>query len=997
MPGVPQWEDRPLVGRDAELARLLEAVDRAAAGRGSAVLLAGDAGVGKTRLLDELCARATARGLRVLAGHCVDLGDVGLPYLPFVDLLRPVAADPAVAGAPAVAGLLAGRAGTPPEARAAGGTPDLDRRLPWRAAPLPADDGRLQLFEGVAELLAGLGEAAPLLLVLEDLHWADGSSRDLLRYLLARLADEPVAVVASYRADDLHRRHPLRPLLAELVRLPGVERLELPALPDAAVGQLVRDLAAGVAEATVEDVVSRAEGNAFYAQELLAAGLAGEQLPLGLTDVLLARVERLGAPAQQVLRAAAVAGRQVRHDLVAAVSRLAPAELEPALAEAVHSHLLVVSPDGRYRFRHALLQEAVLADLLPGERVRLHAAVAAHLAADPTAGTAAERAHHARESNDLPTALTASLEAAADAARVGAPAEQLQHLEAALAVWPAVPDAAERAGRDHPALLLEAAAAARTGGEMPRAVAFLHAARDELDPAADALRLARVHYTLAQVLGRIEDQAAAHRESARAMELAPASPPSAVRTWAAATHARTSYDLDRWAEGDAAAEEALEAADALGLDGAWADTAVTLARSRGGREVGARLEEALERARRSGDRDVELRVLFNLATVPWEAGDLDAAQRWVGVALARAEALGVPWLFYAAELRHLGVVARYVTGDWDGSLALAEQLSRVPEMAAHVRAAGLLVRVGRGDPAAAERVTWAREMAARLDAHVLLMLATAGPAIDLAAQAGDAAAAAAEADTAARRLQALWGSNRLAVVRLVALALAAVGDAAAAARASGDAAAEREWGARGEQLAGHARAAAADHTRDVGPYGAEAAAWLRRVEAEEQRLRGHDATAAWRAAVDAFGYGDVYEQARSRLRLAEALLAAGEREAATAELQRVADVAVRLGAVPLREAAAALARRGRLAVDLPGLGRVPDAAAVFTPREAEVLGLLARGRTNRQIGAELFISEKTASVHVSNILAKLGAGSRTEAVALAAARGLLPTADTPAG
>jgi predicted ATPase len=468
---MPQWDDdRPLVGRDAELARLLAAVDRALEGRPSGVVLAGDAGVGKTRLLDELAARVTERGLRVLIGHCVDLGDVGLPYLPFVDLLRPVAAG---SGRPGLPALLSGRGASAVPELTPGDAADLGRPLARR--PL-VDGGRLQVFESVVTLLGELAAETPLLVVLEDVHWADRSSRDLLRYLLryllARLAAEPVVLVASYRSDDLHRRHPLRPLLAELVRLPVVERLELAPLPDSAVGQLVRSLAAGVPDRTVEDVVARAEGNAFYAEELLAAGLAGETLPMGLTDVLLARVEQLGEAAQQVLRVTAVAGRQVRHDLVAAVSGLPPADLEAALAEAVHHHLLVVSDDGRYRFRHALLREAVLADLLPGERVRLHATTAAHLAATPGAGTAAELAHHARGSNDLAGAFSASLEAAAEACRAGAPAEQLQHLEAALALW-SVPDAAARAGRDRPALLLDSAAAARTAGEPQRAVALI--------------------------------------------------------------------------------------------------------------------------------------------------------------------------------------------------------------------------------------------------------------------------------------------------------------------------------------------------------------------------------------------------------------------------------------------------------------------------------------------------------------------------------------------
>jgi DNA-binding CsgD family transcriptional regulator/tetratricopeptide (TPR) repeat protein len=679
----------------------------------------------------------------------------------------------------------------------------------------------------------------------------------------------------------------------------------------------------------------------------------------------------------------------VRHELVAAVGGLAAADLERALAEAVHSHLLVVSPDGAYRFRHALLREAVLADLLPGERVRLHAAVAAHLAAVPAAGTAAERAHHLRESNDLAGALTASLEAADEARRVGAPAEQLQHLETALALWPAVPDAAERAGRGQAALLLDTAAAARRGGELHRAVALLRAAQEVLGPDGDRELRARVHYTLAQALARIEDQASALRETTAAMALVPAQPPSPVRTWAAATHARASYEVGRRAEAEAAAEEALAAADALGLDSAWADVAVSLARSRGGTELRTRLAEALARARRSGDPDVEMRVLFNLAIVAYEDGDAEDTLRWSDTGLARAGQLGVEWSFYAAELRHLGVLSRYVLGDWDGALALAERLTRVPDMAAHVRAAGLLVQVGRGDPAAAARIAWARGLAGRLDAHALLLVSTAGAELELAAWAPDAATALATARATAARLEELWGAERIAVVRLAATALAPVGDAAAAARLTGDAAAECGWTAAGEELVGLARSAGAAHEREVGGYGVEAAAWLARLEAEAARLAGRAAPEPWAASVAAFGYGHVYEQARSRWRLAEALVAAGDRAGAAGPLRSAAETARALGAAPLLAAVTALARRARL--ELPGAGRVVGTAAVFTPRETEVLALLARGRTNRQIGAELYISEKTASVHVSNILAKLGAGSRTEAVAVAASRGLLPT------
>jgi DNA-binding CsgD family transcriptional regulator/tetratricopeptide (TPR) repeat protein len=993
---VSRWDDAPLVGRADELARLLAHVERAETGRSTAVLLAGDAGVGKTRLLDELTSRAAERGVRVLTGHCVDLGDVGLPYLPFVDLFRPVATDPALApdsaANPALAGLLAGRPGALPLVPPPGEGRDLGRPLPNRAAPQPIDDGRLQLFESVAGLICELAAAGPLLLVLEDLHWADRSSRDLLRYLLARLVDEPVAVVASYRSDDLHRRHPLRPLLAELVRLPVVERIELPPLDDADVGALVRRLAGEVPARTVDDVVARAEGNAFYAEELLAAGLQGEALPLALTDVLLARVEQRSPAVQQVLRIAAVAGRRVRHELVAAVGELTTAELDQALAEAVHHHLLVVSDDGRYRFRHALLREAVLADLLPGERVRLHAAVAAYLRGTPGAGTAAERAHHARESNDLPAAFEASLEAAVDACRVGAPAEQLQHLEAGLALWTAVPDAEQRAGRDLAALLFETASTARTVGELHRAVALLRSAQESLDDDADPAVRARLHYTLAQTMVRVEDLAGAHRESSAAMALVPADPPSEVRTWAAATHARMSYSVGRLAEGDAAAEEALAAADALGLDSAWSDTAVSQVRSRQDTDAAAveqRLDEALRRARRSGDVDVEMRVLFNRATLAFEAGRIAESLEWTRRATTRARDLGMEWAFYPAELRHLQVTALYMAGDWDESLAEADLLARVPEMAAHVRAAGLLVLVGRGDPAAQERLAWARHLIPRLNAHVLLSMVTAAAEVDLAAWAGDVDTAVEVAATTSGRLKALWADDHLGVLRLVATALGALADAAATARLIADTAEMERRQAQGEPLVDLARSAVTVFQEAVGEMGVEGNAWSARVEAEAARLLGKPAPELWRTAVEAFGFGHVYEEARSRWRLAEALLGSDDRDGAAAEARAAHQVAVRLGAAPLRSAIEALARRGRLDIGVGGAARAADASAVLTPREAEVLALLAQGRTNRQVGSELYISEKTASVHVSNIIAKLGASGRTEAVAIAAQRGML--------
>jgi DNA-binding CsgD family transcriptional regulator len=451
-----------------------------------------------------------------------------------------------------------------------------------------------------------------------------------------------------------------------------------------------------------------------------------------------------------------------------------------------------------------------------------------------------------------------------------------------------------------------------------------------------------------------------------------------------------SYSMGRMDEAEAAAEEALAAADALGYDGAWADIAVTQVRARPGTElpvVLARLDEALARARRSGDVEVEMRVLFNLATVTFEDGRIAEALAWTRLGTRRARELGVEWSHYPAELRHLHVTALYMAGDWDGSLAEADALGRVPEMSAHVRADGLLVLVGRGDPSARARVDWARGLVPRLSAHILLELVTAASEIDLAAWEGRPQQALDVALASYARLRKEWDDDHLGVLRLAGTALAPVADAAAAARRDADAAEEGRWLRAVEELVEAAVSAVETYRATYGDtMGVEAHAWLARIAAEAARGRGEPATELWRAAVEAFGFGHVYEQARSRWRLAEALLADGDRAAAAEQAALVHEVAVRLGAAPLRTALEALARRGRL--DVAGV-RAVEVSDVLTPREAEVLRLLALGRTNRQIGAELYISEKTASVHVSNILAKFGAGGRTEAVAIAASRGLL--------
>ena len=579
-----------------------------------------------------------------------------------------------------------------------------------------------------------------------------------------------------------------------------------------------------------------------------------------------------------------------------------------------------------------------------------------------------------------------------DACSVGAPAEQLQHLEAALALWPAVPDAAERAGRDQSALLLETATAARTVGELHRAVALLRAALEVLGPDADPVARARVHYTLAQAIVRVEDPAGAHRESAAAMALVPADPPSEVRTWAAATHARMSYSLDLMAEGDAAADEALAAADALGLDSAWSDTAVSQVRARPDTDratVRRRLDEALERARRSGDVDVEMRVLFNQASVAFEDGRIDETLTWTRRATRRARDLGIEWSFYPAELRHLEVTALYMEGNWDASLAEADLLARVPEMAAHVRAAGLLVQVGRGDPEARSRLDWARGLIPRLHEHVLLVLVTAGSEIDLAAWDGDAAKAVEVALTASRRLQLKWEDDHLGVLRLAGTALAPVADAAAAARLVGDTATVARWVGAGEELAGLAWSAVDVYAKAYGAMGVEAAAGRANVEtkAERRPVTGTLPRSCGGPRSRRSGSGTCTRRRAP---------GGGWRRRCwppvTATVLSGGGPGGARGGGPAGRGTAAGGGRGAGARAGGSTSRCPvrrgssEVAAVLTPRETEVLAAARSGPAPTGRSARtLFISEKTASVHVSNIIAKLGASGRTEAVAIAGA------------
>ena len=502
------------VGRLEEL-ELLEAAEvRAADGEPAVVLVGGEAGVGKTRLVAELTSRCARDGTRVLVGGCVPVGDGALPYAPIVEALRALLGD---LGASAVREL------------AGPSWPELARLLP--ALGEPDRTGQLEqaaqarLFELLLGLLGRLGEQAPLVLVVEDLHWADRSTRDLLAFLVRNLRRERVLLVVTYRNDEPGQQR-LGPYLAELDRGGPVLRIELARLDQVQTGaQLVGILGAAPAVELVEDIFIRSEGNPFFTEELLAAVRAGSgELPATLRDLLRGRVQALPEQARQVLAVVAVAGRRVSHRLLAAVAVLTDRQLDGALREAVASQLLVTRPgqDG-YDVRHALLREVIDADLLPGERARLHAGLAQaltgrpELADGPPVVAAAELAAHWDAAGDLERALPAAVEAGLAAERAYAFPEALRHYERALELWARVPQAAELAPLDRITLLDRAAQAAHLLDEYPRAVELVREALASVDLAADSARAGLLHERLGRYLWMSLDEAAlsAYQEAVR--------------------------------------------------------------------------------------------------------------------------------------------------------------------------------------------------------------------------------------------------------------------------------------------------------------------------------------------------------------------------------------------------------------------------------------------------------------------------------------------------
>ncbi|MPZ94355.1 MAG: AAA family ATPase [Propionibacteriales bacterium] len=942
-----------MVGRVAELEQFGSALDAAAAGQPLTLLVGGDAGVGKTRLLNEFAAEAVEAGARVVLGQCVELGGDGLAYAPIIGVLRDLVGQLGVERLVELAG--------PGRDALAGLLPEL------RVSETEALGDRGRLFDTVAVLLERVAAERPLVVVLEDLHWADASTRDLLRFVARAYGNAPILVVGSYRTDELHRTHPLRAFLAELDRLRTVQRIVVPPL---SVHEVSEQLAALRGQAPPADLVTRVhertEGIPFFVEELAAAESDESRAPMpdSLRDLLLVRFERLSDDAQQLLRLMSAGGTHVDHRVLAAVADDAAETLDHSLREAVSGNVVRVDGDG-YAFRHALLREAVHDDLLPGEHVRLHVRYAETLEQQPelvTTGSAAiEIAHHWYAAHEQERAFSACQSAAVQAARGYAYGEALLMWERVLELWHRMPEPVALCGCDRGDVLRRAAFAARNAGELDRGLALVEAALAEPEVRTNVSRradLSQLKATLLSDLGR-PGATAVVEEALAAMPEGPSEERARLLQMLAARRMMEA----RLEESLVVGAEALAEARVVG---------VTESEFRVHNSIGpslvhlGRIDEGFahfREARRLAESSPTL-----MAHYPINVSDAlhllgryaEAAQvadegidRCRDVGLART--LGAMVVGNAAE-------PRLALGEWDEAERL---ITRGLELDPAVRHVWHLLRlqawlqVWRGDlEAAAASFGDARARTVGREPGPQYTKPLARVAAELAVANGDPEQAWLE--VVAELTKAEWAPGYdLPLIAAGAMALGA------RRRAGSDGLTAEE-----QQL----RALLAD----IGDWG-QASVWRAVVDAELASGAG-DEPEPWQAVLDLEGK-PAHLGPYAGYRLGRALTAAGERTAASAALRDAAEQADRLGSGLIRGWVDDLSRRARL----PLLGEVRGSADSFglTSREHEVLRLVAAGRSNRQIGEELFISGKTASVHVSNILSKLGVSGRGEAAAVA--------------
>lgn len=978
-----------MIGRESDLSALRDELAAVAAGGTRAVVIGGEAGIGKTRLMTEFLDEA-AGSATVLLGRCVDLGSDGAPYAPFAAALRRLIE---LVGLDAVLDAAGPGAGV------------LSALLPELAddTAVPPRTGAERLYELITVLFENLSAERPLVLAIDDIHWADTATLELLRFIVRMTERGRVLVLLGYRSDEVSRGHPLRAYLAELERTRRVTRWELGRLSrEQVAAQLAQLLGCTPDAATVEQVHRFSEGVPFFVEELAGIdGLAtGDDLPETLRELLLARYERLSEPAQRLLRIVSAGGVCVEHDLLTAVFDGTPEELDAAARETIVANVLAADTT-EYVFRNALVREAVHADLLPGERTRFHTRYAEALeAGPPRQRSAIQLSTHWMAAHDLRRAFTASVEAMEEARRSYAYATVAAMGDRALELWERVPDAAALAGMSRVDLQARTASALRNAGDSERALALVSVALDDAEEIAPA-RHARLLRDKAQYLTNLNRPGGIEllREALALVPAGSMPPDDALRPQLLAELAARLMLSARFEEAVATTSLAIEEL------GDAPDPRLSIAHNIRGcaliasGDIERGLAE-LERARvvAGSDTAALLRHAVNTSDALNGLGRYADAVRLAEAGAERARARGVE--------RTSGVILSSNTiepllalGQLDRADALLDPalaLDPPPSFRAHLQHMKLWSTLWRGDVEGADALfrRWRSGLRLQGDLEVQSSLGVARIGAEIALARGDAAEAWREASVVIDAEHRSIPAKDLPVLAVAARSLAdralasGGGGAGSSDAPAGSDAAEAVLAAADAVEAAVARLAAWP-TAPV--WGALAAAELATVRAALAGGRGTggrslgrepdpfaEAMSAWRHAVEAVAspLAPAHLHPYALARAARVAIAAGDRPAADRLAAQAIEAADARGFGLVSAAAAALTapRGSRAPIGVSGPG------APLTEREEQVLALIEQGLSNKQIGERLFISAKTASVHVSSILRKVGASSRTEAV-----------------
>jgi DNA-binding CsgD family transcriptional regulator/tetratricopeptide (TPR) repeat protein len=1063
---------RRFIGRESELARVESAFVAGAAGTATTVVIAGDAGMGATRFLDEVLERAElgARPPLVLRGRAH--GPVDPPWAAVLDALAPLVA---VRPPDELRGLL-GRDARPLLLRLPG-VAQLAAEVPGPRASELADPERRQprALEALLRWLGRVAAERPIVLVLEDLHAADAATRSFATFVARIAKSEHICLVVTYQPDRLTREHPLRENLAviEAGTRPPV-RVDLTPLSRREIAGLIEGIEGERPSASIVVLVAeRSAGSPLVVEELVAARreLRSATLTGTLTDLVAARLARRSVECRHVLRLLAAAERPMsrrRLDRAAAAygtipegslsSRARSSRADPlprragglttdiaaGLSEAMEHGFVRAGPDEALEIRHELLARAIAADLLPTDRVRYRTALARAFADVPVIAAA-----HWAGAHHLAEARAAAMAAGRLALELEAPQDALGAFELGLDLPQDSEPPGGQAPPDDPDDIAQLAAHAAHAAMRPiRAVAYaesaLAAAVDRRDPMTRAVLEASIgRYRLAG-----GDAAGATVALRHAAATVPAGP-SIERARILALLAQERMIAGAFGDAERAATEALQIARELGDDAEpeaiHAMTTLAVVRGWGENPASAieLLEEALHRATALGLAEEWWRAGANMAVVlellgrPGDAVD----QAFRGMAEARDMDLDAVYGNLLA-----GNVAGILVdiGRWTEARELSlRSLDWSPAGIPFVNAILNLVIV--------EIESEAGEEAGRLLGRVLVELETGGD-FQFAVPAWQATASYAmwsgDLSDARRAAERGWARLRgtedwVLVARMAATALeveSAIVAEALERRRIGDVAASRERA--GRILAEAESAVARARAEGDGTGRGEPEANLMTARAFHARLHGRDDPATWAELAARWrDFGDPYREARARWRQAEAIMGAATaggspgargrtdsrvvRADARDPLMEAVSLAMRLQARPLLRELRELG--GRSLIPLPpevdellakpaetrigprpavAPGPVADVAPVssariagrggsaggdtfgLSRRELEVLALIARGRTNREIGDRLFISQKTVGVHVGNILAKLGVSGRVEAAAVAIRLGL---------